>query len=124
MFKSRSKILLISVILATAYSIYLVCYFTNAMSQSSSTTEAAGSAIATTLVTPHMIVMGIGVVFAWLGFFIKANWAALVAAILYTVSAALFLPYFMFSVPILILGFVGYAMQRKINLQPLKEEKK
>lgn len=123
MFKEKSKMLLISVILATAYFIYLVCYFTGVISQSGSSAETVGGAVATALVMPHMIAMGIGAIFAWLGFFIKANWAALVGAILYAVSAVLFLPYFMFSVPILVLGFVGYAMQRKLKLQCLKEEK-
>lgn len=123
MFQERSKTLLISVILATAYFIYLVCYFTGILSQSSSSEQTVGSTIATTIVMPHMIVLGIGALFAWIGFFIKVNWAALVGAILYAISALLFLPYFMFSVPILIFGFIGYAMQRKVKLHSLKEGK-
>ena len=119
MLKERSKMILVSVILATAYFIYLLCYFSGIISQvdSGSGAKAVAGALATALVMPHMIAIGVGAVFAWVGFFLKANWATLVGAILYAVSAVLFLPYFMFSVPILILGFIGYSMQKKINQQ-------
>jgi hypothetical protein len=56
-------------------------------------------------------------VFGWLGFLIKKSWAALVAGILYAVGTLFFLAYFMFGVPLLILGFIGYAKQKKLNTQ-------
>lgn len=82
---------------------------------SSEGAEAIGGAIATALVMPHMLMFLIGAVFGWLGLLARKTWAALVAAILYSVGTLLFLAYFMFGVPLLILGFVGYSKQKKIN---------
>lgn len=112
--KTRSKVLFVATALATIYAIYLVSYFFGATA-SSEGAEAAGAAIATALVMPHMIMFLIGAIFGWIGFLAKATWSALVAAILYSVGTLFFLAYAMFGAPILILGFVGYAKQKKIN---------
>lgn len=113
MFKSRSKVLFVCCILATIYAIYLIFYFGNSMS-SSDTSEALGGAIATTLITPHIICISIGAIFSWIGFFMRKAWGALVGAIMYSVATLLFLAYFMFTVPLIILGFVGYSKQKKL----------
>lgn len=118
--RKRSIILTIATILSTAYAIYLFCYFVGGTAAASGTEEALGGAIATALVTPHAIMFLIGAVFGWIGVLIKKTWAALVAAILYSVGTVLFLVYVMFGAPILILGFVGYANQKKINRQLLE----
>ncbi|MBO4941467.1 MAG: hypothetical protein J6D15_04620 [Clostridia bacterium] len=110
----RSKILFIATALATIYTVYLFSFFFGATA-SSEGTEAVGAAIATALVMPHTIVFLIGAVFGWIGYLAKATWAALVAAILYSVATLFFLAYFMFGVPILVLGFVGYGKQKKLN---------
>ena len=112
--EGRSKVLFVCAILATLYTIYLVVYFTGSVS-SSDGAEALGGAIATALVMPHMIVTALGMIFNWLGFFLRKNWACLVGAILYSVGLILFPLYFMFSLPLIILGFVGFAKQKKIN---------
>lgn len=112
--KSRSKVLIIATVLATLYAIYLITYFMGA-STSADTSEAIGGAIATALVSPHMAMMALGAIFGWIGVCTKATWAALVSAILYSVGAVLFFMYIMFSAPILILGFIGYANQKKLN---------
>lgn len=109
----RSKVLCVANVLATAYVIYLISYFSGQM-ENLDGAEAIGGAIATAMVTPHMIMFLIGAVFGWLGFFIKKSWAALVAAILYSVGTLLFPLYFMFGVPILVLGFIGYSKQKKM----------
>ena len=116
--KKRSIMLWVATVLATAYSINLICYFVGGTASSSGTDALAG-AIATTLVTPHMIMFLIGAVFGWIGLLAKKAWSALVAAILYSVGTVLFLAYAMFGAPILILGFIGYANQR--NSQPVNE---
>ena len=112
----RSKILCVSNILASIYVIYLIAYFFGDTA-SASGAEAIGGAIATALVTTHMIMFLIGVVFGWLGFFTKKSWAALIAGILYSVGTLFFLAYFIFGVPLLILGFIGYAKQKKLNVK-------
>ncbi len=110
----RSKTLFVATALATLYVVYLISYFFGGVA-SSDGAEAVGGVIATALVTPHMIMFFIGVVFGWLGVMTKKAWAALVAAIMYSVGTLFFLAYFMFGVPLLILGFVGYSKQKKIN---------
>ncbi len=112
----RSKVLLVSNIIATLYVVYLVTYFGGSV-LSSSGAEAVGGAIATALVMPHMFMFLIGAVFGWIGYFIKASWSALVGAILYALGTLFFLAYFMFGVPILVLGFIGYSKQKKLNKQ-------
>lgn len=112
--KNRSKMLAVATILATAYTIYLICYFVGGTA-SAEGTEALAGAIATALVMPHMILFLIGVIFGWIGLLLKKSWGALVSAILYSVGTLFFLAYAMFGVPILILGFVGYAKQKKLN---------
>lgn len=117
MFKNRSKLLFVTSILAIAYAIYLIVYVAKANASASDSTEQVGSAIATALLIPHMLTMGLGAIFSWLGFFLKANWGALVAAILFCVGLACMPIYFMFAVPLLILEFISYAKQKKINKQ-------
>ena len=101
--------------MATAYTIYLFCHFIGGTASADGAVEAAAGVIATALVMPHMIMFLIGIIFAWIGLVFKKAWGALVAAILYSVGTLFFLAYAMFGVPILILGFIGYANQRKIN---------
>ena len=112
----RSKFLFVSNLLATLYVVYLMTYFGGLMT-SKDTAEVVGGAIATALVTPHMVMFFIGIIFGWVGFFCKKAWGALVAAILYSVGTALFLVYAMFGIPLLIFGFIGYSKQKKLNSQ-------
>lgn len=110
----RSKTLFVASALATLYTIYLISYFGGGTLNADGA-EAIGGAIATALVTPHMIMFLIGAVFGWIGFLAKKTWAALVAAILYSVGTLFFLMYAIFGVPILVLGFIGYSKQKKLN---------
>ncbi|MEE1279391.1 MAG: hypothetical protein UHH95_00990 [Oscillospiraceae bacterium] len=112
--RKRSIMLFIATIFSTAYAIYLLCYFVGGTA-SASGAEALGGAIATALVMPHAIMFLLGAIFGWIGVLLRKSWSALVAAILYSVGAALFLAYIMFGAPLLILGFIGYANQKKIN---------
>lgn len=115
MFKTRSKVLFVTAILAALYAIYIISYFYGANAESDDLVEEAGAAIATALVMPHMVMMGLGAIFTWLGFFLKAPWGALVGAILFCVGTVCFPMYAMFSVPLLILGFIAFSKQKKIN---------
>ena len=112
--KNRSKALIVATVLATAYAIYLMTHFFGGVA-SNDGAAAVGAALATALVMPHMISFLVGAIFGWISVFTGKTWAALVGAILYAVGTALFLTYFMFGVPILVLGFVGYSNQKKIN---------
>lgn len=112
--QKRSKVLFTATALATIYTVYLFSHFFST-TLSAEGAEAVGGAIATALVMPHMIMFLIGAIFGWIGYLCRLSWSALVAAILYAVGTLLFLIYFMFGVPILILGFIGYTKQKKIN---------
>ena len=114
MFKNRSKTLFICAVLATIYVVYLISYFGSSIGDLNSGEE-IGGAIATALVTPHMVAIGLGAVFSWISFFTRKAWAALVGAILYCVGTLLFVMYAYFCIPIIILGFIGYAKQKKIT---------
>ena len=115
MFKNRSKILFICAVLATMYVTFLISYFGNSMGDLNSGEE-IGGLFATAMVTPHIVVIGIGAVFSWLGFFLRKSWCALVGAILYCVGSLLFILYIMFGIPLIILGFIGYAKQKTLNI--------
>lgn len=65
----RSKVLLISAILGTLYSLYLISYFGGGIFGSKDGAELAGAAIATALVTPHMILVVLATIFNWVGYF-------------------------------------------------------
>lgn len=110
----HSKALLISAILGALYSIYLICYFTGAIG-SSEGAEQAGAAIATALVTPHMVLVVLATIFNWVGYFTNKRGFALTGGILYSVSGVMFLIYIMFVIPSIVLSFVGYANLKKIN---------
>ncbi|MBR4892763.1 MAG: hypothetical protein IKZ35_02135 [Clostridia bacterium] len=113
--KKISKVALVATILSTLYSVYLISYFVGGVATSSGT-EQIGGAIATALVMPHMTVFLLGAVFGWLGCFLKASWSLLVAAILYSVATVLFMVYALFCIPMIVLGFIGYSKQKKINI--------
>ena len=114
MFKGRSKALFVASLLTTIYVIYLIIHFGSSIFVEDSA-EALGGALATALVMPHMFMLGLGIIFGWIGFFGRKSWAALVAAILYCVGALLFMLYIIFIIPSIIFGFVGYAKKKKIN---------
>ena len=106
--KKRSILLLAAEIIATAYLIYIVSYFFKDSNE-------ASDALASVLVFPHIIVLLFGVIFGWIGYFTRVTGFSLAAAILYCVSAALFILYAMFLILPIIFEFVGYSNQKKIN---------
>ncbi|GAA0674006.1 MULTISPECIES: hypothetical protein [Clostridium] len=110
----HSKALLISAILGALYSIYLICYFTGAIGGSEGA-EQVGAAMATALVTPHMVLVVLATIFNWVGYFTNKRGFALTGGILYSVSGVMFLIYIMFVIPSIVLSFVGYANLKKIN---------
>ncbi len=114
LFKKRSKAFFTSIILATIYLIYIISYFYGILGQGD-TAEQIGSGLATALVTPHIVVLAISVMFGWLAFGLSSSGFALTASILYTVAGVMFIPYIFFVIPSIILGFVGYANQKNIN---------
>ena len=68
-----------------------------------------GGAIATAIVTPHMVCIAVAAVMSIIGFFGKARWAFLVAGILLIVAAVVFLTYAMFVIVQAVLAFIAYG---------------
>ena len=75
----RSKLLLIAGILGTAYFIYIVVYFGGSIVSSETGMDMLTNGLATALVTPHIVCLGIAVAFNWIGWAIKARWGAITA---------------------------------------------
>ena len=117
----RSKLLLVSGIIGALYVIYLISYFGDAVG-SSEGMEAVSAGIATVLVMPHAVLVGIAVIFNWVGFALSARWGALTAGILYAVSMLLMPIYFMFVLIEMILCFVAFSKMKKASEQPNKQD--
>lgn len=115
MFKNRSKAAFVGAVIGVAYAVYSVVYWAGATSDLGNDAEAFGAAIAAALVLPHMLITVLGAIFAVIGFFTRKAGLTLTAAILFAVAAVLFLLYAAFLIPSIVLGFVGYANQKKIN---------
>lgn len=111
----HSKTLLISAIIGTLYAIYLISNFGGAIVGTTDSAEQVGAVLATALVTPHMILVVLAVIFNWVGYFTNKRGFALTAGILYSVAGAVFLLYILFVVPSIVLSFVGYANLKTIN---------
>lgn len=125
MFVNKSKAAFLAALLGTAYSVYIIMYFGGVVGETDTTNagETIGAGIATLLVLPHMLVTVLGALFGVIGFFIRSAGLTLTSAILYSVAAALFFLYALFLVPSIVLGFVGYANQKKINKATKKKSK-
>ena len=118
MFERRSKASFFGAILGVAYAIYSVIYWSGAADEAVSSDDVGasiGAGLAFALVLPHMVVTVIGAIFAVIGFFTRSTGLTLTAAILFSSAALLFLLYAAFLIPSIVLGFVGYANQKKIN---------
>lgn len=109
----KSKALVISAVLGIIYSIYLVSYFGGTIFGAGSGAEAVGGAIATALVTPHMICIVLATIFNTLGAFLNKSGFALTGAILYCVGGVVFIMYIFFVIPMIVLSFVGYGKVKK-----------
>ncbi len=115
MFHQRSKASFWATLIALAYGIYAFSYWVSTNASTEGDAEALGSAIATVLVLPHLLVTWLGIIFGMFGFFARKAGFQLTAAILYAVAALLFFLYAIFLVPSIVLGFVGYTVQKKLN---------
>lgn len=113
-FKNHSKMVLVSTILVSLYAIYLMSYFYGGVANSNGDEQVAG-AIATALVTPHMILIVLGAVFSIVALFANKNWAAITSCVLVFVSTLLMPVYFMFTIPLGIVGIIAIVCLNKFN---------
>ena len=106
--KKRSIMLLIASILATLYLIYIVGYYMEDI-------ETAAGSIAAMLVFPHIGILAFGVLLGWIGYLTRKTALSLTAAILYAVSAIVFVMYAVFLLPSIVLEFLGWHKQKQLN---------
>lgn len=114
-FKNHSKMVLVSTILISLYAIFLMSYFYGGVANSNSDAEAVGGVLATALVTPHMILIVLGAVFSIVALFANKKWAAITSCVLVFVSTLLMPIYFMFTIPLGIIGIIAIVCLQKLN---------
>lgn len=117
--KKRSLLLLIALIIAI---VYLCMQFGNyaegakVVTTDTETAEETGNAIGTALgmaiLLPHLILVLLGAIFNAVGWLGKFRWAALTAAILYTVGGVLGLVNFVFMIVPMVLCYVAYGKSK------------
>lgn len=116
----RSKLLLSAAILSTIYLIYLINYFFGGIIASDDVFSAIGSGIASIFVMPHMLSVGIGVIFNWIGWGSNLKWAALVSGIMYAIAMVTMFIYLQFVLLQMIFCFVAFSkMKTKAELASL-----
>lgn len=117
MFEKRSKLIFISAIIATLYSIIVILYFIAMYNESATSSSSSGGGFVILLLSIPTIAMVIGTLLNWLGFWYKKPAIALISAIIYFQIAGIiaFTEFAVYLIPIIVLGFVGYINQKKIN---------
>ena len=108
--KNLNKLLLVSLILGGAYLVYSFAYWSGA--QGGSGSQAAGAAIATMIVFPHLVCTFVAALMNALALIQNRRGFALAAGILYAVAMVLFPSYFFFVIVEAVLCFVAYARMR------------
>lgn len=130
MFKNKSKVLFIFCILSTIYVFFLTYEFVlssgiqNCYGENNEIIN-FGCAISIAVIQvliPHIILIALGAIISWIGFFIKKSWISLVGTIFYCIGALYLLLLnglrflALISIPLIILGFIGYSNQKKLNI--------
>ena len=110
----KSKCLLVSALLGTLYAIYIISHFFGGVA-STDGAEQVGAAIATALVLPHIITLVLAIIFNWVAFAANIKGMAIATGILYSVSGVIFILYFLFLVPMIVLSFIGVSKISKIK---------
>ena len=117
--KKYSFCLFLSAIIGTIYAVVILKHFYNisytAVQDGTISAFGLGSLAATALVTPHLLLLALAVIFNWLGFFGNKRGFALTAGILYSAAAVVFLIYAAFVILEIVFSFIGFARLKKIN---------
>ena len=120
----RSKAAFVFAVLGAVYTVALIVLWSS--SQSALTelfmtepflaglgTVAGG--VASIVLLPHFISTVFASVLAILGFLTRNDGFILAAAILFSVALSLFFLSGLFLLPVVVMGFIGYANQRRLN---------
>ena len=117
--KKRSVLLLIALIIVVGYLILQGQSYSNGIKAlepeavtDEQVAEQLGTALGMTLLLPHLILVVLGAIFNAVGWLGKQRWAALTAAILYTVGGVLGLINFLFLIVPMVLCYVAYGTSK------------
>lgn len=118
---TRSKALLFCAIIITVWMVLSAYILQDALAPVEGLTEAEqtgreiGSALAVAALVPFFLVAGLGGIFTWVSWGVKVPGLALTAGILFSVALFIGASYGIGMIPCIVLAFVGYAMQKKLN---------
>ena len=120
----RSKVVLVYALLSVIYTVVLSVLWSNAQSTLTQLFETdpllaglgtVAGGLASIVLLPHFISAVFGSILAVVGFVARNDGFVLAAATLFSVAVAMFFLSGLLLLPLLILGFIGYANQRRLN---------
>ena len=121
----RSKVVLVFALLSIIYTVVLSVLWSSAQSTLTELFETdpwlaglgtVASGVASIVLLPHFISVVFGSILAVVGFISRNDGFVLAAATLFSVAVAMFFLSGLVLLPVVILGFIGYANQRRLNL--------
>ena len=120
----RSKVVLVFAVLSAAYTVVLSVLWSSAQSTLTELFETdpllaglgtVAGGLASIVLLPHFISVVFGSILAVVGFLTRNDGFVLAAATLLSVAVAMFFLSGLLLLPVVILGFIGYANQRRLN---------
>ena len=114
MFKSRSKVLFLVILLGAIYAIYLYSRFFIFRFNSNSIEE-LGFHFMKAVIMPHFLGVILSSIITLLGFYLRNTKITLFACIFFGLSLILMPHYFMYTLVLFVLVIVGHTKQKKIN---------
>jgi len=114
MFKQRSMMLFITMILGIAYAVFILFSFKELSDQAAEEDNIFIAFFAIFLI-PHIVVTLLATLLIVCSFIFKNPTLALVSSIFYLLAAVLFVIYGIFLIPVVILGFIAYARQKRLS---------
>ena len=120
----RSKVVLVFALLSVIYTVALSVLWSSAQSTLTELFETdpwlaglgtVASGVASIVLLPHFISAVFGSILAIVGFLSRNDGFILAAATLFSVAVAMFFLSGLLLLPVVILGFIGYANQRRLN---------
>jgi hypothetical protein len=120
----RSKAAFVFAVLGTVYTVALIVLWSSSQSALTEmfTTDpflaglgTVAGGVASIVLLPHFISTVFASVLAILGFLTRNDGFILAAAILFSVALSLFFLSGLLLLPVVVMGFIGYASQRRLN---------
>ena len=120
----RSKVVLVFALLSVIYTVALSVLWSSAQSTLTELFETdpwlaglgtVASGVASIVLLPHFISAVFGSILAIVGFLTRNDGFILAAATLFSVAVAMFFLSGLLLLPVVVLGFIGYANQRRLN---------